>query len=273
VYVASGENFPDALSAGPAAAKCGGPLLLVRPWEVPAVVLEEIAYLQPGEIVIAGGPNAVSPAVETALQAIAPVRRIFGADRYETSRNIVADAFDSAQAVWLATGTNFPDALAASGAASAAYLPVLIVPGNAPGLDAPSVQTIASLSPDTVAVAGGSAVVSNAIVQHLGSLGYGVAQFAGVDRYDTSIKINEAVWSGSDVWSMYAFMANGTKFPDALSGAPLAGGLLGAPLYVVPPVCTPLAAQEHMQSLSVHETYLLGYFSQLDFAGRPFQNC
>jgi putative cell wall-binding protein len=274
VYVASGENFPDALSAGPAAAKCGGPLLLVRPSEVPSIVLEEIAYLQPGEIVIAGGPNAIAPAVETALQTIAPVRRIYGADRYETSRKIVADAFDGAKAVWLATGSNFPDALAASGAASAAYLPVLIVPGNAPGIDSPSLDTIAALAPNVVAIAGGSAVVSPGIVNQLSASGFGVAQFAGVDRYDTSLQINQAVWEPSaGAWSVYAFMANGEKFPDALSGAPLAGGLFGTPLYVVPPVCTPAGVQSHTAALGVHEVYLLGYFSKLDFDGKPFLTC
>ena len=237
-------------------------------------MLDEIARLQPGEIVIAGGASAVAPAVETALQGIAPVRRIAGADRYDTSRKIVADAFDSAAAVWVATGTNFPDALAASGAASAAYLPVLIVPGNAPSLDSASASAIASLSPSVVAVAGGSAVVSDGILNHIWTMGFGVAQFAGVDRYDTSLQINQAIWDTSaGAWSVYAFMANGTKFPDALSGAALAGGLLGAPLYVVPPVCTHGPVQEHVAALSVHEVYLLGLFSQLDFAGKPFQTC
>jgi len=202
------------------------------------------------------------------------VRRIAGIDRYDTSRKIVADAFDSEPAVWIATGANFPDALAASGAASAAYLPVLIVPGNAPALDGATASAIAALSPSVVAVAGGSNVVSQGILDGLWWSGYDVAQFAGVDRYDTSLQINQAIWDTSaGAWSAYAFMANGTKFPDALSGAALAGGLLGSPLYVVPPVCTHGPVQEHVAALNVREVYLLGYFSQLVFDGKPFQNC
>lgn len=275
VYIASGENFPDALSAGPAASKCGGPLLLVRPWEAPQVILEELERLQPAEIIIAGGPNAIAPAVESALQAYGPVRRIAGSDRYDTSRQIVADAFDSAGALWLATGTNFPDALAASGAASAAYLPVLIVPGNAPSLDTASMNSISALSPNIVAVAGGTAVVSDGILDHVWNSGIDVVRFGGVDRYDTSLQINEAVWDvEAGAWSVFAFMTNGQKFPDALSGAPLAGGLLGAPLYIVPPHCTPIGVRAHMlEGLGVHAVYLLGYFSQLDFGKNQFQIC
>jgi len=274
VYVASGANFPDALSAGPAAAKCGGPLLLVRPTAVPEVVYNEIAYLQPGEIVIAGGTGAVSASVAAQLSELAPVRRISGSDRYETSRKIVADAFDSAAAVWVATGTNFPDALSASGAASAASLPVLIVPGNARALDPASGAAIASLSPSVVAVAGGTGVVSTEIEDDLWDAGFPVARFGGANRYDTSRLINEAVWSVADgSWSVYAFMANGLTFPDALSGAPVAGGYLGAPLYVVPPVCTPAGVLDHIDALGVYEVYLLGYFSKLDFDGKPFQTC
>lgn len=274
VYVASGTNFPDALSAAPAAAKCGGPLLLVRPTAVPDVVYEEIDYLDPAEIVIAGGPGAVSASVAAQLSELAPVRRISGSDRYETSRRIIADAFDSAEAIWVATGTNFPDALSASGAASAASLPVLIVPGNAPALDGASASTIASLSPRIVAVAGGTGVVSTGIESDLWDAGFEVARFGGANRYDTSRLINEAVWSVADGgWSVYAFMANGLTFPDALSGAPLAGGYLGAPLYVVPPVCTPAEVLNHVDALGVHEVYLLGYFSKLDFDGKPFRTC
>jgi hypothetical protein len=100
---------------------------------------------------------------------------------------------------------------------------------------------------------------------------------AGGDRYQTSEEIVRAIWYVDDpdlpAWSVYAFMANGTKFPDALAGAPLSGGLLGAPLYVVPPVCTPAGVQEHLADLDVYDVYLLGYFSQLDFDGEPFQTC
>jgi len=65
VYLASGEDFPDALSL--AGLKLRGPLLLTKPNELPAMVRDEIAELHPCMITIIGGPHAVSDAV--ALQA------------------------------------------------------------------------------------------------------------------------------------------------------------------------------------------------------------
>lgn len=273
VYVASGTNFPDALSAGPAASACGGPLLLVPPTFVPEVIAAELDRLDPKEIVIAGGPVAVSGEVESILRSYAPaVRRIAGVDRYDTSRKLVEDAFDTAAAVWVATGANFPDALSASGAASAAYLPVLIVPGYDGTLDVASTTAVERLAPETIAIAGGTSVVSTGVENALSSLAPTV-RFGGADRYETGLLINRAVWDvESGAWSVYAFLTNGEKFPDALSGAPVAGGLLGAPLYVVPPTCTPDDVQEHITDLGVHDAFLLGYFSEISLV-EPFKHC
>ncbi|MFF2772862.1 cell wall-binding repeat-containing protein, partial [Streptomyces bacillaris] len=83
VYIASALNYPDALSAGAAAAKQGGPLLLTPPDGLSPVVPAEIARLKPATVVIVGGENAVGPAVARQLAALAPsVVRIAGADRY-----------------------------------------------------------------------------------------------------------------------------------------------------------------------------------------------
>jgi hypothetical protein len=152
---------------------------------------------------------------------------------------------------------------------------VLIVPGNAPSLDGSTMSSISALSPEIVAVAGGTAVVSEGILDHVWNSGFDVVRFGGADRYDTSLQINQAVWDvDAGAWSVFAFMTNGQKFPDALSGAPLASGYYGAPLYIVPPNCTPIGVRAHMlEGLGVHSVYLLGYFSQLDFGNNQFQIC
>lgn len=275
VYIASGANFPDALSAGPAAARCGGPLLLVTPTTIPTVVAEELDRLNPDEIVIAGGIGAVSNSVQTQLGAYGPVRRLAGTDRYDTSRKIVADAFDTSPVVWVATGANFPDALAASAAAAATDLPVLILPGTAPRIDAATTAALTALNPTYVAIAGETGVVSagvaSSIYYDVASV-QGVPRFGGATRYDTAFAINSFVWDPAESWSVYAWLVNGTKFPDALSGAALVG-YYGGPMHVVPPTCTPANVAQHIADLDVYETYLLGYFSQLSFNGEPFDIC
>ncbi|HEX6139099.1 MAG TPA: cell wall-binding repeat-containing protein, partial [Candidatus Limnocylindria bacterium] len=81
VLVASGENFPDALAAASAAAVIGAPLLLARAGSLPAATAAELDRLNPGAIVIAGGPGVIGDTVASAMSAYAPVERAWGADR------------------------------------------------------------------------------------------------------------------------------------------------------------------------------------------------
>ena len=54
IYVANGENFPDALAGAP----LGGPLLLVPDGDtVPQVVLDEVTMLAPPSMIVLGGPT------------------------------------------------------------------------------------------------------------------------------------------------------------------------------------------------------------------------
>lgn len=70
VFIASGETFPDALSAGPATFGAG-PLLLTRHDSLPAVVATEIKRLQPCFVVVVGGRSSVSDAVAAQADALA----------------------------------------------------------------------------------------------------------------------------------------------------------------------------------------------------------
>lgn len=70
LYVATGTAFPDGLSAGPVAGGVGGPLLLVRPGELPAVVAAEIRRLNPANVVIVGSSGAVGESVRSAIEGL-----------------------------------------------------------------------------------------------------------------------------------------------------------------------------------------------------------
>jgi peptidoglycan/xylan/chitin deacetylase (PgdA/CDA1 family) len=86
VYVALGSRYPDALAAGPLAGADPGPLLLVEPAYVPAVVSGEIERLNPGRIVIVGGSAAVSERVATLLAG--------GADPWASNGEAIYLTFD-----------------------------------------------------------------------------------------------------------------------------------------------------------------------------------
>jgi putative cell wall-binding protein len=78
VYVATGRDFPDALVAGPAAAKERAPILLVTRDTVPHTTAAELRRLNPEVVIVLGGPAAISDrtAARVGELATATVRRL-----------------------------------------------------------------------------------------------------------------------------------------------------------------------------------------------------
>ncbi len=267
VVLASGVNFPDALSAAPAAAHLGGPLLLTAPGSLPASVAAEIRREQPAKVVIVGGTAAVSGSVEAQVRALVPdVVRVAGPDRFETSAAINRYAFPTgASAAFIAAASNFPDALSASAAAASGGNPVLLVNGG--GAAIPS-ALLSRLGVSRAVIAGGTAVVSPAIENALRSRGLAVTRLAGADRYETSHAINRGVFSSSPT----VYFAAGTNFPDALSGAALAGRT-GSALYVVPPGCVSQTVADDMTALHTTRRVLLGGSAVLSSAVGQLSVC
>ncbi|NNF65788.1 MAG: hypothetical protein HKN07_16200, partial [Acidimicrobiia bacterium] len=114
-YVGTGLDFPDALAGGAAAASEGGPMLLTAPDDLPLATLNELKRLKPQKIVVIGGSAAVSDAVFDQLVPLSAgaVVRYSGADRYTTAADVSASVIEGPiHRLYIAVGTNFPDALA-----------------------------------------------------------------------------------------------------------------------------------------------------------------
>ena len=105
VYIATGNQFADALvGAAPAAQGMTmdtmspmttpdgdpAPVLLTRVGSLPGVTKAALTELEPSNIVILGGPVAVSDAVEEELEDYGTVTRVHGQDRYQTAARIAA---------------------------------------------------------------------------------------------------------------------------------------------------------------------------------------
>jgi putative cell wall-binding protein len=259
VFIATGAGFADALSAAPVAAKLGGPLLLTPAGSLPSSVKSEIQRLAPQKIVIVGGPAAVSTSVETALEALAPnVQRFGGADRYAVARAVDAAFFGTGgiPTLYIATGTNFPDALSAAAAAGAHSSAVLIVPGAASQLDAATMSLITSLHPAAIRIAGGTAAVSAGIAAQLNGGAATVARVDGTDRYNTSEAVNKDAFASAP----HIYVASGVAFPDALAGAVLASRQAG-PLYVNPTACMAPGIINESARLNANAITILGGLS------------
>jgi putative cell wall-binding protein/murein tripeptide amidase MpaA len=126
VVVASGQDFPDAIVAGPVAARLRGPLLLTQTAGLTASTAAEITRLAPASVVIVGNTGQVSDAVATAIAALGPtVQRVSGSDRYLTAGAVAQTYWPAATAMVVATGLTFPDALAGVPLAAVRGVPIL----------------------------------------------------------------------------------------------------------------------------------------------------
>ena len=166
-YIATGANFPDALSGGAAAGMHDGPVLLVQKGAAPGATLAELGRLRPKKVVILGSSSVISDTVASAVGAAAgaPVSRLFGQDRYQTAVKVSQANYSAGgpSTVYVATGANFPDGLSAGPVAGAAPGPLLLVPSSY--LPSSVAAELSRLAPDTVVVLGGSGAISNAVVQ------------------------------------------------------------------------------------------------------------
>jgi putative cell wall-binding protein len=265
LYLTTGQNYPDALSAGPAAAHLGGPLLLVQPTSVSQDVLDAITAFDPARIIVLGAENSVSAEAFAQIQAAVPsvtIERMAGASRFETSRLITRDAFlDSdndalgADVAYISNGNNFPDALSAGGAAASVHAPVILVNGQASSVPTETIQLLSDLGVTKIVVTGAENSVSAAIFGQLSALsGVTVVRQTGSDRYGTSTAVNNAAFNPTQ---LDVLLATGQNYPDALAGSSLAGHL-GEPLYITTQACIQPTIFAELVRLKATEVTLLG---------------
>src|SRR5208282_5725150 len=136
--LARSDFFADALAGGPLAAQMDGPLL-ITPGASQSTALDprvqaEIQRVLPkgGTVYILGGDLALSPDIDTALQALGYVtQRIAGTDEYGTAVDI-AEALGNPTTIFEATGLSFQDALSAVPAAIEEHGAILLTDGSSP---------------------------------------------------------------------------------------------------------------------------------------------
>ncbi|WP_298752262.1 cell wall-binding repeat-containing protein [uncultured Serinicoccus sp.] len=170
-YLATGQNWPDGLTGGAAAAYEGAPLLLTKHGEVPAPVMDALRYLRPDEVVVLGGSGAVSGDVITQLRrglggASAPsIRRLDGKDRYAVASRVAQRIPAAQEMAFVATGRNWPDALAGGALAGQVGSPMLLVRPD--GLPTQTRQSLELRRPDYVGAFGGPAAIQPGALQQV----------------------------------------------------------------------------------------------------------
>ena len=210
IVVASGSNFADALSGSYLANVKHAPILLSYNDTYNNKAKDYIrANLAPGGTVyILGGTAAVPESMESGLDGFR-IRRLAGANRFETNLLILKEAGVAGKDIVVCTGTNFADSLSAS----AVGLPILLVKTSL--TDAQK-----NFLKDTTGkkiIIGGTAAVNANIENALKAYGT-VERLAGNTRYETSVLVAKFFFRSPK----QAVLAYAQNFPDGLCGGALA---------------------------------------------------
>jgi len=234
----NGENFPDGLAAS---AFSPLPILLTKADALPAETLAVLDAFETGcgfteiPLYIIGGEAAVGSAVYEALDTWngpAPVERIGGADRYATALAVAKHPSGPVCTnMILATGTAFPDALAAGPLGIAMSAPIVLNSGSSLRAD---VKAYAATCLGDITIVGGTAAVPQSVEDELKAMGKTVTRIAGSNRAETAAAIaGELVEDyGFVVGLGNVILVNCNTFADALSASPIAY-MAAAPILCV----------------------------------------
>ena len=230
VVLARSDDFADALVGTTFAAAKNAPLLFANGAVLTAATTAEIQRVLPvgGTVYLLGGTSAIPAAVATTITTLGYVPvRYAGTDRFGTAL-AVADALNDPSTVVLATGFNFPDALAAGPGAAHLHGVVLLTDGASL---TPAVQAYLTAHPGTVYASGGPAAAADRAATPL----------VGADRYATAAVLAGALFTGpTDVG-----VASGTVFPDALTGGSFQAHA-GGPIVLSDPATLPTSTGSYL---------------------------
>ncbi|MCW3493976.1 cell wall-binding repeat-containing protein [Microbacterium sp. SSM24] len=216
-------------------------------------------FYDSNDVVVAEGSSV--PLGEIVLTPrVFDVWRLTGQDRFgtavEASRQTVAPG-ETVDTVYLADGTNYPDALAAGPAAIAKQGILLLTSPKV--LPAVTKQRLIELAPQRVIVLGQANSVSDAVFKDVKKAlpAASVERFSGTNRFVTAEMIIRDAFPAGD--TPVAFMVTGRNFPDALS-AGAAAGHIGAPVILVEGGSKTLPAdtKKLLTDLGVQQVFIAG---------------
>jgi len=219
VVLATGGDFPDALTGAYLANVKNAPIMLIDQSSSSRITTYLKNHLaSDGTVYILGGQGAVSDSWLADLSGYT-LKRMNGKNRYETNLSILNESGAKGGDIFVCTGTNYADSLSAS----AIDMPILIVGGS---LSADQKQYLEGASWNFHLV-GGTSVVTTDIENELKAYGTIADRTYGKDRYATSKAMAERFVGETHE----AILAYGANFPDGLCGGPLAC-TMGSPIIL-----------------------------------------
>ena len=216
VILVRGDDFADALCAGPLAKNHNAPILFTEKYRLNTSTLKEIERLEAEKVIIIGGHSAILSNIDKTLKSKnIDTERIYGSDRYETSVKI-AQRLGGKEAA-LATGEDYADALSISAVAAAKGFCILLSPSD----KLPDVvyQHLNNYRLTKTYIIGGEGAISSAIEKLVPS----PVRLAGPNRYATNCAILDYFGRDLNFDKIYAAPGEGQgNYTYALAGAALA---------------------------------------------------
>lgn len=237
VILASGANYPDALSASALAGVHDAPIILTDPTELSSKAAATIKQLGSSTIYVVGGPSAVSDEVLQAANNICGSNtiRLYGSTRYETSLEILRQCNSSSDTVIVATGANYADSLSISPFAYVTKSPIVLCDPNG-GLTQEAIEAIRAGGFSRAILVGGSAAVPDVVISQLNNANIatdGIRRLSGATRYETSTQITAFEISQTGLFTADPLgFATGSNYADALAMGPCMGRI-NSPLLLV----------------------------------------
>lgn len=244
VIVAS-DSFADAIAAGPLAYAKTAPLLLTGSNGLDDRARSALRRLVPAgaTVYLVGGTSVLKPAVADAVTALGyTVVRLSGDDRYATAVAVAEQGLGSPSTLFVATGLDFPDALAAGAIAARSGGGLVLSDGDK--VPAALAAYLAKNPSTTVIAVGGPAARAfpNA------------TSYKGADRYSTAAALATAYPPAGIV----AGIASGLRFPDGLASTTFLARR-GGVLLLVAPDAVPQPTQAYLTATrSITTTQVFG---------------
>ena len=210
VFIATEDNFPDALSASGMVGIKGYPILLSTKGSLPKPTVDSLISIKPSKVYIVGGTGVVPDSVVKQLMSVtgltaSDITRLSGTNRYETSLAIAKFFNLTTTNAVLATGANFPDVLAGSSLASKLNAPIILVSKDI----VTQKQYLDSSTIGNLTVLGGEGAIPSSTIAALSSKTSSTSKYEkirlnGTDEYDDAIQISNEFAKNNSIGGTYS---------------------------------------------------------------------
>ncbi|MBO3443036.1 cell wall-binding repeat-containing protein [Clostridium sp. CCUG 7971] len=265
VILVNGNAIADGITATPLATTMNAPILLTNNGGIPQNTKDELARLNPKDIIIIGGESVVSNNVENELKTITAsnVLRIAGKNRYETSLKIAKeiDDYHDVEKIFIANGYQGEvDALTIAAKAGEDKQPIIL--SEKTKLPEITYNWLKNENLKNAYFIGGENNLTTDVIHQVAGIttpasGQSVYnnRVYGKDRYETNAKVMAKFYPNEKLNSV--LVAKGDILVDALTAGPLAAKQ-GSPILITKTDSIPSYHNTNLSNKTADVVYQVG---------------